>query len=280
VSTRLTVLCLVVFALAGTVSAQEVDGVQLFPIVARTTGVGTSQWVTDLTVHNLMDQSITLGLQFFPADQANTFDPTFPDRMEIGPRETVLIEDVLSEFFGHESDIKGVLLVSADDDMISGNPDDVDILAVTRTYNKADPDGTYGQTVPSLELVTVNSTPLVVTGARNDAAYRSNLGLIHRSLESITVHYRVLDGDGGVVAGGSRNLPEVSVKQFSFQQLGVGSTDGPLTVELRIDPDDISPDPCADFANAILGYVSKVDNGTGDGEFLYAAPIHDVPCDW
>ena len=276
----LAVLVLVALACAGGVAAQDVDSVQLFPIVARTAGVGSSQWVTDLAVHNLEADAITVGLQFFPANRANTFDPTFPDRIELAPRETALLEDVLAEVFGFQSDIKGVLVVSADPGMIIGNPEDTDILAVTRTYNRANPGGTYGQTVPSLELITVTETPLVVTGARNDARYRSNLGVMNRSMEPLTVHYRILAAGGATLVEGSRPLPELSVRQFSFQQLGVGTVNGPLTVEMWLDPDDVSPDPCADFAAAILGYVSKVDNGTGDAEFLYAAPIDDPPCDW
>jgi len=277
---RGAVFLLVALAFVMPADAQEVDGVQLFPIVARTAGVGASQWVTDLTVHNLQDQPITIGLQFFPADTPNTFDPTFPDRMDLDPRETIVVEDVLADFFGFQSDTKGVLVVSADEEMIVGNPQDARILAVTRTYNRANPDGTYGQTVPSIELITVNEIPLVVTGARNDSRFRSNLGMMNRSMTPITVHYRILVGDGTTLVEGSRTVPELSVRQFSFQQLGVGQVDGPLTVELRLDPDDISPDPCADFATAMLGYVSKVDNGTGDAEFLYAAPLENPPCDW
>jgi len=167
---RLALFFLMVFVLSGVVSAQEVDGVQFFPIVARTAGVGGSQWVTDLTIHNLQDESIAVGLQFFPANQANTFDMSFPDR--------------------------------------------------------------------------------------------------------------VLDADATIVAEGSRTVPRLSVKQWSLSQLGVGMEEGSLTVELWLDPGSVSPDPCDDPVNAIIGYVSKVDNGTGDAEFLYAAPSEYLDCDW
>lgn len=278
---RLTLFFLVALVICGAVSAQEVDGVQFFPIVARTAGVGGSQWVTDLTIHNLDDETITVGLQFFPANQANNFDMSFPDRVTIGPRGTLFLEDVLSSVFGHSTDVKGGLLVSADYDMIAGNPEDVGILATTRTYNRADPAGTYGQSVPSLDLAARTGAPLIATGARNDAQFRSNVGVVCLSLlGSITFRYRVLDADGAVVAEGSRTVPKLSVKQWSMSQLGVGSEEGSLTVEFRLDPADVSPDPCEDPANSIIGYVSKVDNGTGDAEFLYAAPTEDIDCDW
>ncbi len=43
------VFCILAMVATLPAVAQEVDGVQFFPVVARTTGVGTSQWVSDLT---------------------------------------------------------------------------------------------------------------------------------------------------------------------------------------------------------------------------------------
>jgi hypothetical protein len=274
---------LIVFAIiavsAPAAIAQEVDGSQLFPVVARTSGVGTSQWVTDLTVNNLQDEEVLVGIQFFPENRANTFDPSFPDRFPLGPRETRVIEDVLSTVFGYDSNIKGALVVVVESSFIPSNPEDARILAVTRTYNTADPAGTYGQTVPALEADTVTTIPLIATGARNDDQFRSNVGFVSLALVGdITVHYRILGPDGGELASGSRVLPSATIRQFSLNQLGVGNVDGALTVEVWLDESSVSQDPCADLANTLMAYVSKVDNGTGDAEFLYAAPLDDFSC--
>ena len=273
-------MLVVVFVLlsATTVMAQEVAGVQFFPIVARTAGVGTSQWVTDLTVHNAMDQTIEVGLQFFPANQTNTFDLAFPTRITLSARETRLVDDVLATIFGYDTDIKGALIVAVDEGMIPGNPEDAQIAAVTRTYNAADPAGTYGQTVPSLAVEAVDATPLIATGARNDAVFRSNVGVVAVSMGQMKVHIRILGPTGSVIAEVTKTIPAFSVKQWSFQQLGVGSVDGALTVEVSIDPSSVSPDPCGEMPNAVFAYVSKVDNGTGDAEFLYLAPSGEEEC--
>lgn len=270
----------VVILMSVVAVAQEVDSTMVFPIAARTTGVGTSRWVTDLTVHNLLDQSLVVGLQFFPADQTNSLDLGFPDRITLGRRNTAVLEDVLSSVFGYHNNIKGVLLVTVAPDFIASNPEDAEIVAVTRTYNAADPAGTYGQTVPSLlSASAVTAGPLVATGARNDSSFRSNVGFVNISVfNPSTVHYRVLSGNGTVLASGVRVIPTLTVTQWSLQQLGVGAVDGPLTVELWLDPASVSSDPCDDYANRLLGYVSKVDNGTGDAEFIYAAPTDPYNC--
>jgi hypothetical protein len=273
----LVVVLLIVAAMPA--AAQEVDGVQFFPVVARTTGVGESRWVSDLTVHNLLDESVTVGLQFFPENQANTFDPTFPEQFQLGPRATRVIEDVLAATFGYNRNIKGALVVAVSRGFIPSNPEEARIIAVTRTYNTADPAGTYGQTVPSLEAQAVTTAPLVATGARNDADFRSNLGIVSLSIfAEVRVHYRILGPNGAQIVTGVKTLPTATIRQWSFDQLGVGTVNGAMTVELWLDPDSVSPDPCTDFANTLMGYVSKVDNGTGDAEFLYAAPTEDHIC--
>jgi len=283
-SWRLQMLGLFVLSAALPAAGQQVSDFQFFPIVARTAGVGGTQWVSDLTIYNPHDHGLTVGLQFFPADQANVFNPLFPVRVTLDARETVILEDVLRDMFLYATDVKGALLTTSDHDLILANPEDDDYAAVTRTYNVGSPLGTFGQTVPALDS-TYNAAwwPSIATGARNDDDFRSNLGIANLSLsEEIRVHYRILAADGATLVEGIKPIPTASVRQWSFAQLGVGRVDGPLTVELWLDPASQTPDPCnADFPNMFVGYVSKVDgnpDGTGDGEFIYAAPTDELDC--
>ncbi len=284
--TRSTV-CMVVGSVllsGATLSAQEIAHSQFFPILARTAGVGGTQWVTDLSVHNMTDQELVVGAQFLEADTANVFNPSFPDRFTLAPRETRLFPDVLNALYGYDTDIKGAMLVTVDPSLIAGNPEGAKILATTRTYNTGDPAGTFGQTVPALSrTINAAATTSVVTGVVNSDRFRSNLGIMSMALiASIEVHYRVLDAGGTTVAEGSKTLQPASVSQWSLQSLGVPKTDSALTVELWLDPDDVMPDPCAtNFPNMFIAYVSKVDGnpeGTGDAEFIYAAPNEPYSC--
>jgi len=286
-TTRIGLLALAIVLFAGSpLSAQEIAHSQFFPILARTAGVGGTQWVTDMTVHNLTDEDLIVGVQFLEADKANIFNPSFPDRFNIAPRETLLIEDVLNTLFGFDTDIKGSMLVTVDTAMISDNPAGAEILATTRTYNIGDPAGTYGQTVPAIGwIINAAATTSVVTGVINSTRFRSNLGIVSMSLlASIRVHYRVIDGDGDNVAEGMKTLQPASVSQWSLQSLGVPKSDGPLTIELWMDPSDVLPDPCVtNFPNMFMAYVSKVDgnpDGTGDAEFIYAAPNDPYDCQY
>lgn len=265
-------------------AAQEIAHSQFFPVVARTSGVGGTQWLTDLTVVNLSGAAVEVGTQFLIADQANIFNPAFPDRFILEANETRVIVDVLNELYGYESNIKGSLLLTVDPSLVATNPQGAEILATTRTYNTGNPEGTYGQTVSALSLsINAAATSSYVTGARNDSLFRSNLGIANMAVISpITVYYRVMNASGATVAEGSKAMPPASMSQWSFSDLGVPTADGPLTVELWMDPSDVFPDPCAtQFPNMFIAYVSKVDgnpDGTGDAEFIYAAPMDPYRC--
>jgi hypothetical protein len=285
VHVRIALFIAAIAVVAGPpLSAQEIAHSQFFPILARTSGVGGTQWVTDLTVHNLTDSELVVGTQFLVANQANVFNPSFPDRFTLAPRETRLIPDVLHELYGYDTNITGAMLITVDPSLVGSNPVGSEILATTRTYNTGDPAGTFGQTVPALsKTINAAGTKSIVTGVVNSTRFRSNMGIMSMALISqITVHYRVLDSTGSVVVEGSKTMPPASVSQWSLQQLGVPKTDSPLTIELWLDPDDVFPDPCAtNFPNMFIAYVSKVDgnpDGTGDAEFIYAAPNDPYSC--
>ena len=99
----------------------------------------------------------------------------------------------------------------------------------------------------------------------------------------ITVHYRFLDKDGVAIAVGSKDLLEFDMDQWLFRRLGVPTVvEGPLTVELWLDPDDIPGDPCEieeDDLVSFVAYATKTDEGSGDGVFIYGTPLERIECD-
>lgn len=268
------------------VGGQEISDTQAFPGVARLTGAPPSRWVSDVVVSNPNASRTEIGLQFLPERTSHTiFDLRFDHRETLGPGETRLFEDVLGTVFGYTTDIKGVLVVTCSDELLtsSSNGEDARIVATMRTYDVSSPVGTYGQTIPSNgEVTAFTGSASFVTGARNDSQFRSNLGLVNVSFtDEVTIHYRFRKADGQIIQEGSKTLGSLSMRQWSFSALGVGSVEGPILVELWMDPDDVSPDPCVEWppANSFVAYVSKVDSRTQDGEFMYAAPSEIPYCD-
>lgn len=264
--------------------AQERNNSFVVPVVAHTTGAGDppTRWVSDLVLHNLQDVPVTVGLAYFPFEHDNDWDGTFPVTIDLAARETRLVEDLLGTLFHRVSNTKGLLYVSCEEDAFPANPEDAEILLTSRTYNTGSPAGTYGQTVPTNSMLWNGSeTPSFITGVRNDQRFRSSLGIVNISFEPITVHYKILDAQGSVLAASSVNIPAASGWQRLLSNLGIPKVEGPMTVELWLDPADVTPNPCeSDDVTYFWAYVSKVDGnpqGTGDAEFLPAVPTQFPP---
>jgi hypothetical protein len=291
---RVFLVMVLAFGVVAPGAAQVVDETQLFPVVAHTEGAGDppTSWRSDLTVHNVMDVGLTVGVMFLPFNRANDAEEGDMEELILDPRETLTIEDVIVDLFGITENTSGALLLMCDAETFPSNPDDAAMLATTRTYTVGSAVGTFGtavQAVPfSGRILNAGQSISLITGARNDSDYRSNLGIVNISFSGlpITVHYRFLNMDGSEIATGSKDLDEYSGGQWSFRSLGVPRViEGPLTVELWLDPDDIAGDPCVldeDDLNLFVAYATKVDGnptGSGDGEFIYAASLEDVECD-
>ncbi len=280
-------LCAVLAAaalIAPSAPAQMISDSFIIPVVAHTSGTGTppTYWVSDVAIHNLRNDTVQVGLVYFPFDHTNDWDFTFPVTLTLTARQTLLIEDVLQTKFDITSNSKGALNINCEKDFFPSNPGQCDLLVTSRTYNTGSTAGTYGQTVPANELLWNGSTtPSYITGARNDDRFRSSLGIFNISLNPITVHYRFLGAGAAVLKEGSADILTASGRQWLFSQLGIGKVQGPITVELWLDPSDITPDPCAaDVITYFTAYVSKVDgnpDGTGDAEFLLAVPTQMPP---
>jgi len=290
-------VCLTTVLLLGIVApgaAQMVNETQFFPVVAHTSGAGDppTSWRSDLTVHNPMDGQLEVGVLYFESGNVTEWDGTYTVTLTLDARETRTVEDIVATLFGITANSKGSLLLECDDSIFPSNPDGSVMLATTRTYNVGSAVGTFGTAVPTVQysdaFLNGGQSISLITGVSNDQNFRSNLGIVNFSFAGvpITVHYRFLDEDGVEIAGGSKNLDAFDMNQWSFRQLGVPNViEGPLTVELWLDPDDIAGDPCEieeDDLVIFVAYATKVDGnptGSGDGVFIYATPLERIECD-
>jgi len=290
-------VCLITVLFFGMVApgaAQMVNETQFFPVVAHTSGAGDppTSWRSDLTVHNVMDAELTVGIMYFRSGQIPEWDGTYAVTLTLQARETRTVEDLVATLFGITANSKGSLLLECDDSIFPSNPDGSVMLVTTRTYNVGSEVGTFGTAVPTVQFadsfLNGGQSVSLITGVSNDEDFRSNLGIVNFSFAEvpITVHYQFLDEDGTVIASGSKDLDPFDMNQWSFRKLGVPSViEGPLTVELWLDPEDIAGDLCEidedDFV-IFVAYATKVDgnpSGSGDGVFIYATPRDRLECD-
>ncbi len=233
----------------------------MVPAAANTPGLNGTDWHTDLSLHNPHSFDLPVVLQFLPNNTDNTVADTL--FVTLAPWETFNLWDALGpDYFAISG--TGAILVFADWDLSCEPLEDCDFLVTSRTYT-LDPDdgiGEYGQTIPGsstwhgIDWVTLG----YAAGVLNDgSSFRANLGIASWSQDWTTVAVDVQDTDGAIVESLSYEVPPFGHVQ---SRLAAPIEGGSLVFWLEDGPDDA----------LVYGYVSVVDQVTGDASFQLAQP--------
>jgi hypothetical protein len=221
------------------------------PVLAQTQGVGGSDWRTEVCVTNL--ENTTTNLLVLLAD-TETWGATWA----VPGNSTACIDDLVVQVTGEDS-FAGWGAILIDDDKHSF---DRMFVPSVRIFNLTD-HGTYGQSV-SVEtddnanhFCGLNTVVGVFPGVWNTSAFRTNIGIAGTDTESQRVIIDVLGPDGEVVWHTTRDVAPFGFEQFavpSGRQVAGGH------IEMR--------------SNGLaLGFVSVVDNLTGDGLCRSSLPV-------
>ncbi len=225
---------------------------KFIPAVAHAAGANGTNFMSDVYLFNRTDHAVEAALVFTPSGQDgwSTFASV---NVELAAGQAATLSDIV----GHTMETSG-----------TGNLDVVgdaaNLIVTSRTYTAAASAGTYGQSIPAVAtdgaaIIGGVDTPGTIAGLRNDADFRTNIGLSE-------------------VAGGSG---VVRVTYFDASGVQVGQTDLAVLPFLHTQ----MPVPIAAAARARLyvlsgearpvAYASVVDNHTGDAVYLQAVP-HSV----
>ncbi len=273
---RTIFIVLVAVGLALPCAAQIALPIQLFPVTAKLAGAAGTDWMSSLSVSNLGDLPVDATALFFRENQNNIplFGPSHEFTLE--PGTTLTVQDVLGTWFPAQGDTKGFLVVFGE---TGAEEEDPFMLAATqRVFNNANPAATYGQAIPSSVLgLLVAPGTANLAGARSDDFVRTNVGVVNLSLTPLDVIVSTYGPDGDLLATASRRVRSFSLGQWSLTQLGVDALTAPGRVVVEVDPDSIIWDPCIgedpdleDLQGIFMAYMSRVDQVTGDAEFILA----------
>jgi hypothetical protein len=212
-------------------------------------------------LHNPHPFDLPVVIQFLPSDTDNGVADTLT--VTLYPWETFNLWDVLGpEFFDLEA--TGAILVFADWDLACDPVSDCDFLVTSRTYT-LDPAvgiGEYGQTIAgSSTWQGIDwSTLGYAAGVLNDGVgFRANVGVASWSADWTTVVVDVQDADGTILDSFIVDVPPFGHVQ---QRLQTPVEGGSLVFWLDSGPSD----------SLVFGYVSVVDQSTGDASFQLAQP--------
>ena len=219
------------------------------PAAAKADGRFGSVWTTDLWIYH--QGASVIHLWFNPADTDNTSAESVV--IELDDPVTVLTDVVGTTF---ATDGVGSIHYLAD------GP----VVVTTRTWTTADPDGSYGQTIPG---VPVEDAALPDTGqagalrmfVNQTDGSRTNLGVANVTGVATTVAVEIFTADGAPAPGDSSfnlELPPFTMTQVNglFDRLDPGEREG-LIVRVGV----------TSSRGAVTAYVSTVDNTTNDASY-------------
>jgi CubicO group peptidase (beta-lactamase class C family) len=218
---------------------------QWIPAAAHGAGAQGSVWRTDVCLLNTSDHTSTAELRY---RGSNGEAATVPIQVSAG--EQVVIEDAVSQIgFSGSGSIE----------VVSDRP----LFASSRTYNTG-ADGTYGlflDGVPAHAAARAGDT-VWLTQLRQNADFRSNIGLVNSGELTARVRIHLHDGSGVVVASLTRLLEPGGWHQLQepFSRLA-GRTDieaGYARVSVE-------------SGDGVIAYASVIDNATNDGTAVVMA---------
>ena len=223
----------------------------LISATAQTSGIGGSVWRTELSLFNAGNESASVELIFIPGaggavQTRNLF---------LAPKQLASYANALLDVFGMPSGV-GALAIEATS--ATSSPD---LRISSRTFTNGTV-GTYGQQVPAVSSEGLVQTTYLTGLASNDS-FRTNIGAVNRSSNSVPVTLTLFESDGNEVGSASFSVPGNSFGQTGltqhFPQLAGRSLD---TLSMRIS---------ASQADAVSVYASIVDNRTQDPVYYQAS---------
>jgi hypothetical protein len=208
--------------LSVTISAPGCDNspsnCQVIPESIWAAAAGGGTWVSEVQITDITGGSVVS--VYFDCGAGNRRGPltlwtsTGADRNVKFANILSAIDDLDSESFTYYGRVGAVEFLTQD---VSHK-----IHVAARTLN-----GNYSKTFPGLNLTDSNtantSRRMILQNFVNNATYRSNCGFFNPTADSVTVEFRLLDGNGNTIGSTfSRTLVGYDFQSFSpFNQAGV-----------------------------------------------------------
>lgn len=211
------------------------SGSLTLPVVGRAPGVNGTFWRSDVAFFNPTGNRINVDVRY--AGQTKT--------LSLPSRDTVVLEDVLSEF--GQSSGQGSLGVS-------WTAGEFGPVVTSRTYTTTVGAGTYGQ---SIDPVASFASDVFVPGLRNDGSYRSNVGFVNGGTTSESFFVTLLSAAGTELGTTVLTLTPGQQWQASISSMFPDVPQGSFTLAVRGDGDA-----------RLFAYGSMVDNLSGDPVFF------------
>ena len=183
------------------------------PGIAKITGLHSAVFRSEIAIANATGEPVTLTVSFLEHDRDNGSAPS--TSLVLAPHETLYADDALDTLFG-KSETYGALRITSD-----ASPG---VAVFERILTDAAAGkGTVGQQVDSLSA----ETPIpsgTLLGIRNDAAFRTNVGLLNPTSGGAPVSLTLERSPDVVIGTATLFLPPFAYTQRNLTALFPGAS--------------------------------------------------------
>jgi hypothetical protein len=228
------------------------------PAAARTFGYGDAFYASDLYLTNAGDDAAQVSVAFLARDEDNSIAPiAMLDPVDAG--RSIVIEDVVGSLLeGQWQDWVGGLAVCSDA---------ANLNVFSRTYH-TDGVATFGQGIPGARIgaaIGDGRTGLLM-GLREDAAFRTNLGLLNPTGSNLTVAVTIIDLGGQTIAVLDIELEPYEQIQYHKILTQVGEEELERAVAM-----------VSSTSGPVFAYLSVIDNSTNDPTYVAPVILEETP---
>jgi hypothetical protein len=243
------VVILITSAASGQIVATRSSAPQLLiPAAGAQAGIGGTFFRSDITIVNYRAADQRIRLQWLPQNATGVGIAAV--ETTIAASSGIVSEDFVTTVMQKTG--LGAILVTGIDAAGAFDPGAL-LVATSRIWSpQPSGGGTTSQSLPSIATADLASSTVAVLGARRDARYRTNVGIVNLSPNPQTFQVVVFGTFG-------TEIHPVDVPAFSMVLFGV--TGASSTSSLQIQVQNSGPSP---RSTAFVAYASSIDNITGD----------------
>jgi len=270
-------------AMANTFRASDTIYV---PAAGKLPGANNSFFRTDIFIANLSQDRVVVDVAFGPSgetrDNSGIINTGSTVRLQpaLAPGERREIIDIMGSVFGRpdtEVTFGHLIFFGCREGGVNctgSNLSDVRPISVEgRIYTTAADGATFGQLIPGipfyLQAGLENRTDLqsiFITGIRNNASFRTNIGLVNGSSTNTTVlRIRVFNSANQQIDSATKTLGKLAHTQFNISSISPTFQGSGYVI---IDQVSVDPPVGADNAASFFAYGSMLDNKSNDPTYL------------
>ena len=225
------------------------------PVAGEVPGANGTYFRTDVRIFNPSSvDDIDVSIHFLPTGIEGSNIPG--QVFHVPKRQMLVLNNVLRQLAGVTTPAVGALRLDSDTDK------SYDFIAESRTYTDSPNPavgGTYGQYIPALD-VTSAFEKTVITHASHNANYRTNVGIMNPQRVPAVITPSLVLPDGTLIAEGAQlTIPAMSMIQMSVPAM--------FGTDRQFDDAFV----VIDSTQAVFGFMSIIDNRTGDPFFVPGA---------